>query len=82
MKEKTSQKIIKLIKEKGQLSPVELTDSLGLSDRAVRKQLKSLYEKGVLAKKGKPPRVFYYIKTIFKRFNSAYKCFKRMFKYH
>ena len=62
MKVKTSQKIIDLLKEKGQIAPSELVDLLELSDRAIRKQLKKLYEEGVLAKKGKPPRVFYYLK--------------------
>lgn len=64
MKGKTSQKIIKILEEKGQISPSELNRLLGLSDRAVRKQLKKLYEEGILDKKGKPPRVFYYLKAV------------------
>jgi len=59
---KTSQKIIKYIKKRGQVTASELTDFLDISDRAVRKQLKSLYEKEILTKVGKPPKVFYLIK--------------------
>ena len=40
--EKTEEKIVKYIKNKGQASPKELFDYLEISDRAVRKQLKKL----------------------------------------
>jgi hypothetical protein len=59
---KTSEKIIEYIKKKSQVSGRELADYLELSDRAVRKQLFALMEKGVLAKAGKPPKVFYLFK--------------------
>ncbi|MFH1657026.1 MAG: HTH domain-containing protein [bacterium] len=41
---KTSQKIIDYIQNKRQATGHELADYLGISDRAVRKQLKSLLE--------------------------------------
>ena len=36
-----------------------LSEYLGITDRAVRKQLKTLLEDGILIKSGKPPKVFY-----------------------
>lgn len=62
MIEKTEEKIIKYIKIKGQVSPKELFDHFDISDRAIRKQLKKLFEKGLIYKIGKPPKVFYSIK--------------------
>jgi len=56
---KISEKIIKYIKENGQATGVELSDFLGIGDRGVRKQLFVLFERGVLDKMGKPPKVFY-----------------------
>lgn len=61
MKKSTSQKIIDLIRERVQVAPSELTNLLEMSDRGVRKQLKKLYYLGILGKKGKPPKVFYFI---------------------
>lgn len=58
---KTSQKILNYINKKGQVSGNELVDYLGISSRAIRKQLNKLYADNKLAKMGKPPRVFYYI---------------------
>src|SRR3989339_581301 len=60
---KTSEKIIKYIKAKGQATGSELADYLDISDRGVRKQLAVLLEKGILKKIGKPPKVFYLIKN-------------------
>ena len=62
MIEKTEEKIIKYIKDKGQVSGKELFDHFELSDRAIRKQLKKLFENNVLIKSGRPPKVFYSIK--------------------
>ncbi len=59
---KTSEQIIKYLKEKGQTTGKELTDFLGISDRAVRKQLAGLLDLGIVAKVGKSPKVFYFIK--------------------
>lgn len=61
---KTSEKIIEYIKENQQASGVELSDLLGITDRAVRKQLKSLVEQGLLEKIGTPPKVFYRVSTL------------------
>ena len=59
MEIKTSQKIIDYIKEKGQASGRELTQYLGITSRAVRKQLNGLLDEKILYKIGKPPKVFY-----------------------
>jgi len=59
---KTSEQIIKYLKEKGQTTGKELTDFLEISDRAVRKQLAGLLGAGIVAKVGKSPKVFYFIK--------------------
>lgn len=57
--EKTSDKILAYIAERGQASGKGLADHLGITDRAVRKQLYFLFESGRVDKIGKPPRVFY-----------------------
>ena len=62
MAEKTQEKIAKYIEIRGQVSPKELFDYLEISDRAIRKQLKKLFERGLIYKIGKPPKVFYSIK--------------------
>lgn len=59
MKESTSKNILDYIAKNNQVSGKELTDYLGISSRAVRKQLKNLLEKGYLHKIGKPPKVYY-----------------------
>jgi len=61
MDEKTSQKILKYIENKGQASGNELAQYLAITTRAVRKQLNNLLEEGRLYKIGKPPKVFYLI---------------------
>ncbi len=62
MKKETSQKIINYLKKNKQASGAELADFLDIGDRAVRKQLKNLLDKGIVYKIGKPPKVFYLIK--------------------
>src|SRR3989344_2556574 len=61
MDEKTSEKIIKYIENKGQATGNELAHYLTITTRAVRKQLGNLLEEGKLYKIGKPPKVFYLI---------------------
>lgn len=56
---KTSQKITEYIKSHGQTTAVELVDYLELTDRAIRKQLKSLSDSGQIVKAGRPPKVYY-----------------------
>jgi len=58
----TASKIIEYIKSRGQVEGKELFDYFELSDRAIRKQLKNLFEAGILTKSGKPPKVFYSLK--------------------
>src|SRR3989338_3127379 len=62
MNKNTSAKIIEYIASKGQVEGKELFGYFELSDRAIRKQLKKLFETGVLIKAGKPPKVFYSLK--------------------
>ncbi len=60
----TSNKITDYISKNGQANGKELTDYLGnISGRGVRKQLKNLIEKNILQKIGKPPKVYYLLKT-------------------
>jgi hypothetical protein len=59
----TSQKITKYIEQHGQVTGSELVDYLSITDRAVRKQLKTLLEGGVVVKTGKPPKVYYFIRS-------------------
>ncbi len=59
---RTSDKIIEYISKANHASGKEITNYLGnITDRAVRKQLRSLLQKGILTKVGKPPKVYYQI---------------------
>ena len=58
----TSKKILEYIQEQGQVTGSELVDYLSITDRAVRKQLKSLLDNNKLVKTGKPPKVYYSIR--------------------
>ncbi len=60
---KTSAKITRYIKKNSQVTGSELVEYLGITDRAVRKQLKTLLDSGQLTKAGKPPKVYYSIKV-------------------
>lgn len=55
----TTEKILKYIQDREQASGSELAHHLDMTDRAIRKQLKALFEDGQLTKIGKPPRVYY-----------------------
>ena len=59
----TSQKIIQYVQEHGQATGSELVDYLAITDRAVRKQLKTLLDNDVVVKTGKPPKVYYSIRS-------------------
>jgi len=56
---KTSEKILEFLKANSQTSTGTLVEYLGITDRAVRKQLKSLLDNGQVTKAGRPPRVYY-----------------------
>jgi len=56
---KTSERIKQYLSKNQQASGSELADYLGITDRAVRKQLVSLLVKNLVVKKGRPPKVFY-----------------------
>jgi len=60
---KTSEKILSYIQIHKQATGAELSDFLEITDRAVRKQLKSLIENNTLEKIGTPPKVFYRLNT-------------------
>lgn len=60
--EKTSNKILQYIQQRGRASGKELVDHLvSITDRGIRKQLKTLLELGKLGKAGTPPRVYYFL---------------------
>lgn len=60
----TSDKILDYISNNRQASGKQLSDFLNeITPRAVRKQLKNLLNKGILRKIGKPPKVYYLLKT-------------------
>lgn len=61
MKTDTGQKIFEFIKEKGQVPPKEIISFVDFSAQAVFKQLKKLQTRGLIAKTGKPPRVYYHL---------------------
>lgn len=56
---KTSNKIIQYIKEKGRITPKQLSDHLEITPRAVFKQLRQLLAEEKISKIGQPPKVFY-----------------------
>lgn len=58
---KTSEKIIEYLTIHGSATGSSLVDYLNITDRAVRKQLKSLLEGGQVTKIGVPPKVYYAI---------------------
>jgi biotin operon repressor len=59
MPKKTYEKILDYIRNKGQATGDDLSRYLGITSRAVRKQLSNLLEEGTVYKIGKPPKVFY-----------------------
>lgn len=59
MKTQTAAKILDFVRKEGKARPHQLVGLLGLSQVAIHKQLRGLVEKGLLAKQGKGPRVFY-----------------------
>ncbi|MFA5961552.1 MAG: HTH domain-containing protein [Parcubacteria group bacterium] len=61
MDKTTSEKIIEYIAKNSQASGKELADYLEITDRGVRKQLKTLLERNEICKIGKSPKVFYRI---------------------
>ena len=63
MKTDTSKQILNFIEQNGQARVKDLIDFLGFSQVAVQKQLKKLVQTNQLEKLGKPPKVFYVLKT-------------------
>lgn len=59
----TSRKIIDYISKNRQASGKELSEYLSITPRAVRKQLRSLLDKGLVRKIGHPPKVYYLLET-------------------
>lgn len=56
------QKILDFIGKNRQSTPNQITEFLGISYQMTHRHLKSLLEKGVLIKLGKPPKVYYSLK--------------------
>lgn len=61
MKTDTSEKIVKYIKSEGQVTAKDLVDYLGISRQALFKHIPKLLKNNSISKKGKPPKVFYFI---------------------
>lgn len=61
---KTSEKIVDYLQRNGQSATASLVDYLGITDRAVRKQLKNLLEEDKVIKAGRAPRVYYSANSI------------------
>lgn len=59
MKTATREKIIKIIRERGQVRPHDLATKLRISLQALHRHLKCLIEKGVLERRGGPPHTVY-----------------------
>ncbi len=57
----TSKRLLDYIRQHTQASPKDLYNFLGISSRAIFKQLKSLLDKGIIEKIGSPPKVYYKI---------------------
>lgn len=55
----TSQNILDYIQKNKQATGYELSNFLGITDRAIRKQLFNLLKRGDVIKIGKPPKVYY-----------------------
>lgn len=58
---KTSEKILEYLQNHGPTSGYQLSKYLGITDRAVRKQLEGLMSFRQISKIGKPPKVYYKI---------------------
>jgi biotin operon repressor/hypoxanthine-guanine phosphoribosyltransferase len=58
----TREKIIKLIKEKGQITANEIAEYLDISRQALYKHLPDMLAKKQIEKIGRPPKVFYTLK--------------------
>lgn len=52
--EKSSEIILELLKENSKLSAKKLSEKIGITSRAVEKQLASLVEKGFIKREGSP----------------------------
>ena len=52
--QKTSEIILELLKENPKLSAKKLSEKIGITSRAVEKQLATLVEKGLLKREGSP----------------------------
>ena len=66
MKTQTKQNILKLIKEKGEISAKEIIIKIGFSKQIIFRHLKSLIEDNLIKKTGTPPKVFYSLKKAVK----------------
>ena len=57
----TKDKIVKYIKEKGQVTGADLAEHLEISRQALFKHLPKMFEHGLIKKIGTPPKVYYFI---------------------
>ncbi len=61
MKTNTRNKIFDFIQQKGEVSPKEIINFVGLGAPAIFRQLKKMLSRGLIQKTGKPPVVFYHV---------------------
>lgn len=61
MKTKTGEKILSFIKTKKNIAPKEIIKFINFGAPAVFRQLKKLQNKKLIAKTGKPPKVYYHL---------------------
>lgn len=61
MKTDTWKKMLDFIKKNRQVTPKEIIEYLNFGAPAIFRQLKKLQNRGLVAKTGKPPRVYYHI---------------------
>jgi len=61
MKTNTDKKILKFIKERGQVAPKDIIEFIGFTASAVFRQLKKLQNQKKIQKSGTPPHVTYHI---------------------
>ncbi|MCK5589071.1 MAG: hypothetical protein KAI16_02045 [Candidatus Pacebacteria bacterium] len=59
----TKQEIVKYIKKKEKVTPIDIFYVFSISRQMVHRHLKALVEEKVIQKKGTPPKVFYFIKN-------------------
>lgn len=61
MKTNTAKQILEFVRKNGQVTPKQVIEHVGFGAPAIFRQLKKLKEGGLIAKTGKPPKVWYHL---------------------